>query len=296
MKADAIVIVDGLEERLRPWAAQAAGPAGRTDADMLDNDAYASPTPAAGKGDAAERALRSAIVHGILRPGERLSEAGLAHEFALGRGAVRTALARLQVSGFVSASARSGWSVAPISAGEIREIVLARRQLEPLLGAASLGDGDRARLERLAEMQAALARRDDHAGDMLPTIRRYDRDLLELLAGRLAMPTISGWLHDLWDRSSRLVLFFEARGPARLAPPDRSGLISALAEGRGAEAAAQLRKTIAALESFLLGRFLESEATVGLPAGRRGAARGDTTARPTNPTQRQTRTGTLDDV
>jgi DNA-binding GntR family transcriptional regulator len=263
---------------------------------MLDNDAYASPAPAAGKGDAAERALRSAIVHGILRPGERLSEAGLAQEFALGRGAVRAALARLRAAGFVSASARSGWSVAPISAGEIREVVLARRQLEPLLGAVSLGEGDDTRLKRLAEMQAALARRDDHAGDMLPTIRRYDRDLLELLAGRLAMPTISGWLHDLWDRSSRLVLFFEARGPARLAPPERSGLVAALAEGRGIEAATQIRDAIAALETFLLGRFLESEATVGVPAGRRMAVRRDAAAKSTNPTQRQIRTGTLDDV
>jgi DNA-binding GntR family transcriptional regulator len=263
---------------------------------MLDNDAYASPTPASGKGDAAERALRSAIVHGILRPGERLSEAGLAQEFALGRGAVRAALARLRGAGFVSASARSGWSVAPISAGEIREVVLARRQLEPLLGAVSLGEGDEARLERLAEMQAALARRDDHAGDMLPTIRRYDRDLLGLLAGRLAMPTISGWLHDLWDRSSRLVLFFEGRGTARLASPDRSGLIAALAEGRGAEAATQIKDAIAALETFLLGRFLESEAIVGGPAGRRVAGRKDAAAKPAARTQRQIRTGTLDDV
>lgn len=66
---------------------------------MLDNDAYASPTPAGGKGRSAERALRSAIVHCVLAPGERLSEARLAHEFALGRGAVRAALARLQAAG-----------------------------------------------------------------------------------------------------------------------------------------------------------------------------------------------------
>lgn len=80
---------------------------------MLDHDAYASPLPPQGKGEAAERALRSAIVHCVLAPAERLSEVELAREFGLGRGAVRAALARLQASGFVSSSARSGWSVTP---------------------------------------------------------------------------------------------------------------------------------------------------------------------------------------
>ena len=47
-------------------------------------------------------------------------------------------------------------------------------------------------------MHAALMQRDDHGNDVLPTIRRYDRDLLELLASRLGMPIIYGWLGDAW--------------------------------------------------------------------------------------------------
>lgn len=263
---------------------------------MLDNDAYASPTPAGGKGESAERALRSAIVHCVLAPGERLSEARLAQEFALGRGAVRAALARLQAAGFVSASARSGWSVSPISAGEIREVVAARRRLEPLLASAVIGEGDHARLERLAEMHAALTQRDDPGGDMLPTIRRYERDLLDLLANRLGMPVIAGWLGDLWDRSGRLIHFFEGHGPARLTPPDRPRLIQALAAGRHVEAAEHITDAIGAFEAFLLARFLESEATVSKPAGRRASVQQDLTAPTSKQIKNPTRTGTPDDV
>ncbi|MHA6687565.1 GntR family transcriptional regulator [Mesorhizobium sp. A556] len=263
---------------------------------MLDNDAYASPAPAGGKGEAAERALRSAIVHCVLAPGERLSEARLAQEFALGRGAVRAALARLQAAGFVSASARSGWSVSPISAGEIREVVAARRRLEPLLGSVVVGEGDRARLERLADMHLALAQRDDPGGDVLPTIRRYERDLLDLLANRLGMPVIAGWLGDLWDRSARLIHFFEAHGPARLTPPDRPCLIQALVAGRPVEAAEDVTDAIGAFEAFLLSRFLESEATVGKPAGRRAPVQQDLAAPTPKQIKKSTRTGTLDDV
>lgn len=238
---------------------------------MLDHDAYASPLPPQGKGEAAERALRSAIVHCVLAPAERLSEVELAREFGLGRGAVRAALARLQASGFVSSSARSGWSVTPVSAAEIRELSAARRQLEPLLCGVVLDEAERTHLLRQAEMHTALTHRQELGGDMVPTIRRCERDILEALSARLGMPIVAGWLTDLWDRSIRLVNFFEARGPSKLAPADRSRFVEALIEGRKADALSHLAAANAALETYLLDRFLESEAMVGTRNPRRAA-------------------------
>ncbi|MEO3387899.1 GntR family transcriptional regulator [Mesorhizobium sp. CAU 1741] len=238
---------------------------------MLDKDAYASPTPPQGKGDAAERALRSAIVHCVVAPGERLSEIELAREFGLGRGAVRAALARLQAGGFVSSAARSGWSVAPVSASEIRELCAARRQLEPLLCGVTLDEHEGAHLRNLAEMHLALTHRQELGADILPTVRRYDREILEALARRLAMPIVAGWLTDLWDRSARLVNFFEAKGPARHMPANRSRFVDAILDGRKADASQLLGSTNGALEAFLLDRFLESEAKVGSAKLRRTA-------------------------
>lgn len=236
---------------------------------MLDDDAYTSPAPADGKALSAERALRSAIVHCVLKPGERLSEAGLCSEFALGRGAVRAALARLQASGFVSATARSGWVVTPVSAGEIREVVNARRHLEPMLATVVLGEPQRLQLQRLADMYAAIEARADQAFELQSTMRRCERDLFDALLGRLGMPVVAGWLADLWDRSWRLVQFFEGRGTVRLKPADRVGLVEALLRSDAEAARRHLVASVDQLETYLAGRFLESEAAVPEPAARK---------------------------
>lgn len=240
---------------------------------MLDQEVYASPIPPQGKGEAAGRALRSAIVHCVLAPGERLSEAELAREFGLGRGAVRAALARLQAGGFVTSTARSGWVVTPVSAGEIRELSAARRHLEPLLCTVSLDENDSAHLRNLAEMHVALTHRQELGGDMVPTIRRCEREILECLSARLGMPIVTGWLSDLWDRSIRLVHFFEAHAPVKLTPANRSRFVEALVDGRKADALSHLAAANTALETYLLDRFLESEAKVGTRTSRRAADR-----------------------
>ncbi|MCX8998425.1 GntR family transcriptional regulator [Rhizobiaceae bacterium BDR2-2] len=240
---------------------------------MLDNDAYTSPVSLEGKGDLAEKSLRSAIVNCVLAPGERLSEAELAREFALGRGAVRAALARLKASGLVSSSARSGWSVTPVSASEIREVSAARRHLEPLLCAAVLDEASVQRLKALSDMHMALAQRHGLGGDITPTIRRCERDMLELLAARLGMPIVARWLADLWDRSVRLVNFFEKTGRVKLAPANRSQLVNAIVDGRGTEALELLGAANTAFETYLLDRFLESGATVGTEPARRSAGK-----------------------
>lgn len=243
---------------------------------MLDQQAYTSPLPPQGKGEAAERALRSAIVHCMLAPGERLSEVELSREFGLGRGAVRAALARLQTSGFVASTARSGWVVTPVSAAEIRELSAARRQLEPLLCNVVLDDDGRAHLHSLGEIHAALMHRQEMGGDVVPSIRRCEREILDILAGRLGMPIVAGWLTDLWDRSIRLVHFFEAQAPVKHAPAERARLVEALVAGRRADALGFLASANSALESYLLDRFLESEATVAAHHARRAAEKNKT--------------------
>ncbi|PQZ50015.1 GntR family transcriptional regulator [Ochrobactrum sp. MYb15] len=247
---------------------------------MLDNDAYTSPVSLESKGDLAEKALRNAIVNCVLAPGERLSESALATEFALGRGALRSALARLKASGLVSSSARSGWVVTPISAGEIRELSAARRHLEPLLFAAVLDEASIQRLNALGEMHLALTQRNELGGDILPTIRRYEREILELFANRLNMPIVAGWLTDLWDRAVRLVNFFEKTGRVRLIPANRSLLIRAIIEGRKGEALELFGAANTALETYLLDRFLESEAMVSAKPARRNAGKSKTGKQP----------------
>lgn len=258
---------------------------------MLDNDAYASPAPVMAKGLSAEQTLKSAIVHGVLKPGEILSEARLCDEFAIGRGAVRTALQRLQSSGLVTSAARSGWSVTPISAAEIREVVAGRRALEKMLTSVPISEADQTQIGRLCDMYGALYGRSDPMLDLQATMRRAERDLLLLLAVRLNMPTLSGWLMDLWDRSARLVNFFEARSSVKMRGADRAALGACLLAGDREGAERHIAAALDQLEAYLAARFLESSAVLdATTTRRRNAAKSKAPSADNKPNQDQTRT------
>lgn len=230
----------------------------------------AAPT---GDSQVATQILRHAIVSCQLPPAAKLSEMVLSRDFNLGRGALRAALRSLQDAGFVASSPRSGWRVAPVSAAEIREVCAARRHLEPILSAASLDELSREGLHRLAERHAALMQRFDEDQTGSPAIRDAERAIIETVADALAMPLVQGWLKDLWDRSVRLVNFFEQTSPVRYTPAPRARLVVALTEGRRHEVLEHLTAANRALESYLLERFLESEAVVDPKSHKRAAAR-----------------------
>lgn len=70
--------------------------------------------------------LRSDVLAGRLRPGEKLGAEALRIRFATGSSPVREALNRLLSEGFVSLEEQKGFRVAPISREELSELVTAR--------------------------------------------------------------------------------------------------------------------------------------------------------------------------
>ncbi|MGH3135857.1 MAG: GntR family transcriptional regulator [Gaiellaceae bacterium] len=107
-------------------------------------------------------ALRAAIVHGDLAPNARLVEAEISTTFEMSRGAVRTALIRLEQEGLVVREPHRGARVRQISDDEAIEILQAR-----------------AVLEGLAVRQAA-ERIDDRGAARLHACLARQRELLEL--------------------------------------------------------------------------------------------------------------------
>lgn len=79
--------------------------------------------------EATYRRLRSDIVHGALRPNERLVEAELAERLEVSRTPIRESLQRLAADGLVI-SRRRGWVVYEHAPDEIREIYEIRSALE----------------------------------------------------------------------------------------------------------------------------------------------------------------------
>lgn len=82
--------------------------------------------------DLVARHLRSAILDGSLRPGERIRQEAVAEALGTSRIPVREALRQLESEGLVSLVAYSGARVAKVDFDEYQEIYLIREWLEPL--------------------------------------------------------------------------------------------------------------------------------------------------------------------
>lgn len=116
--------------------------------------------------DSNYEALREAIVRGDIAPDARLVESEISAAFAMSRGAVRTALIRLEQEGLVVREPHRGARVRKVSDEEAVEILQARAVLE---GLAARQAAERIDDEGAALLQSCLARQREllEAGDLL---------------------------------------------------------------------------------------------------------------------------------
>src|SRR4051794_28356339 len=110
--------------------------------------------------DVVTAALRQAVLDGRLRPGERISQEGLAEEYGTSRAPVREALRRLESEGLITLVPSSGAWVAKLAFDEYTEVYRIREWLEPPAMAASvpnLTDAQVGELGTLVESMEALS-------------------------------------------------------------------------------------------------------------------------------------------
>jgi len=110
------------------------------------------------------RHLREEILANRLPPGTELTEGALAESLGVSRAPVREAFGRLAAEGLVTLRPRRGAVVSALTATEFLEAYQVREALETqaiLLAVPRLDDEDVARLERMAAVQAELARAGD---------------------------------------------------------------------------------------------------------------------------------------
>jgi GntR family transcriptional regulator, carbon starvation induced regulator len=98
-----------------------------------------------------EDALRTDILSGDLRPGERLRAADLAPRYGVSATPLREALQRLAVEGLVVLDARVGVTVSKISTGDLRDVYETRSVLESEALRRAIECGDAAWVERLGK-------------------------------------------------------------------------------------------------------------------------------------------------
>lgn len=209
-------------------------------------------------------ALRAAIVRGDIGPDTRLVEADLSSTFAMSRGAVRTALIRLEQDGLVVREPHRGARVRRVSDEEAVEILQARAVLEGLaarqaaeriddVGAGRLADclaRHRGLLERGDLLGASDANADLHA------------TLLELSGHTTAVRLIQS-LNAQTVRYQYRTILIPGRPVASVA--EHAAIVDAVSAGDPSRAEAAMRTHL-----FNVADAVER----GLPGGVDSASRG----------------------
>ena len=92
--------------------------------------------------DEVQQRLRSDILAGRLRPGDRLKFPALCEQFKVSAGVVREALSRLADQGLVRMQPHQGFQVTPLSYDDLRELTSARIAIETMVFRLSVEHGD----------------------------------------------------------------------------------------------------------------------------------------------------------
>jgi DNA-binding GntR family transcriptional regulator len=169
-------------------------------------------------GDLAYERIRSDIVFGRLRPGQRLTLEKLRPVYGVGISTLREILSRLTPEGLVTAEGQRGFQVAPCSAEDLKEIAALRLLIEKDALAKSFQAGDMewegrvvAAHHKLARMEASLLAGDDSHTQQW---KRYDWEFHQALVsacGSRALLELHSGIYDRYLRYQMVFVIF--RGP-----------------------------------------------------------------------------------
>jgi DNA-binding GntR family transcriptional regulator len=185
-------------------------------------------------------ALRQAIVRGDIAPEARLVESEISTNFAMSRGAVRTALIRLEEEGLVVREPHRGARVRKVSDAEAVEILQARAVLEGLavrLTAERIDARGAGRLQALLERHRELL----EGGDLLGASDAnadLHAALLELSGHGTARRLIRA-LNSQTVRYQYRTILIPGRPAASVA--EHTAIVEAVVAGRADEAEAAMR-------------------------------------------------------
>ncbi|SDR35090.1 DNA-binding transcriptional regulator, GntR family [Rhizobiales bacterium GAS191] len=179
--------------------------------------------------------VKRRIMLNELKPGEVLTELGVARELGCSQGTVREALFRLQEDGLVTRHGRRGTTVTRLDPDEAQEILALRRRIETRGALKAVRLVDDAALEKLAAIEAAMedSARADEEHQLTALDIEFHQTLfalsgLEALEQILTRCMLHAHRWRLWAPSHRRPLIETARRHIpiieRLAARDSEGL------------------------------------------------------------------------
>lgn len=171
-------------------------------------------------GDEAFRRVRTDIVFGRLRPGQKLKLDGLKERYGVSISTLREILSRLGAEGFVSAEGRRGFEVAPVSAANLNELADLRLLLEFHAMQASFAHADVEWEGRVVSAHHKLASTERlmHSGvGELEQWKRYDSEFHHALisnCGSRALMEAHALVFDKYFRYQMIAFSYRGDEPA----------------------------------------------------------------------------------
>ena len=194
-------------------------------------------------GEEVHTALKTAILEGELRPGERLIEARLAERLGASRTPVRQAMHILEREGLALRQERGGFVVRPLYRADVEEILDLRVLLEPYAARKATGKITDEELYKLRRLNKAFGRALE-TGDP-HRLAALNTEFHEILYTSARSPRLLGFIHDLRDHFHRYRLtLLRMPDMARRSFEDHREMIAAMSAGDSERVEAVVRRHI----------------------------------------------------
>jgi DNA-binding GntR family transcriptional regulator len=191
--------------------------------------------------DQARTALKTEIITGVLKPGQRIEIADYAERWSISPTPLRDALKSLEVSGFVEISPRRGIFVSQLDLTAMRELLEVRACLESAAAAAAA---------KQIPKEIAIAARDAYvtAGNFTKNrrteaLKEVDSLVHKLVRDHCGNSRLQSMMVALWDQFewTRHIMIKKAEAPYEMTLPEHVLICECLIAGdsSGAEKAMQ---------------------------------------------------------
>ena len=192
-------------------------------------------TASADRGSVIYKALWYAIIEQALPPGTKLPEDAIGEKFGASRTIVRAALARLAAEGLVELRRNRGAAVATPSWNEARDIFDVRVGLERLVVARLAGSLTR---DQIKDLKTHVDAEERARGDNNPLSIRLATAFHIKLAELTGNPVLARYLSEVASRCGLILALYSRPHSSECAVNEHRAIITALASGDRAQAAA----------------------------------------------------------
>jgi DNA-binding GntR family transcriptional regulator len=221
--------------------------------------------------------LREEILIGGLKPGERLLVQPLSQRFKVSLSVVREALTRLAEQGLAKSTPQIGFTVTALSVDDLLDLTRARVDIENLMIARAVVEGDMAWESAVVATHHAVAgtpSSDPVTGAINPTWRVMHSDFHAAVASGCGSPVLQRIRAELYDKAELYRAWAVRVYPDRDVIAEHRRICDAVLDRDAARATDLMAAHITLTTDLLLGFLAETEGEHdGAAATRSGSAR-----------------------